>query len=150
MSRKISCLLIFTLTTLSGCTATHENLNGQAPGALTQIMAQDSARQLAALYPPARTRLELKQSSKDAFGRSLVDSLRQKGYSLAEAGTNGPHSTPKTSSELPLQYVMDNPIKNSLYRVSIRVGGQSISRAYILKKGQLTPAGFWVNQEGVA
>lgn len=150
MSRNIPYLLIVTLATVSGCTATRESSITQAPVALTQIIAQDSAKQLAALYPPARTRLELKQSSTDVFGRSLVDSLRQKGYSLAEAGTNEQHSTTKAASEVPLTYVMDNPIKNSLYRVSIRVGGQSISRAYILKNGQLNPVGFWVNQEAVA
>lgn len=150
MSRNIPYLLIVTLATLSGCTTTHESSNGEAPVSLTQIIAKDSARQLAALYPPARTHLELKQSSTDLFGRSLVDSLRQKGYSLAEAGTNGQRSTTKATSEVPLSYVMDNPIKNSLYRVSIRVGGQSISHAYILKNGKLYPVGFWMNQEAVA
>lgn len=134
------------ITVLSGCITTQPGNFSSAPVSLTQTMATDSVRQLSVLYPPARTRFVFKQSTQDAFGKSLINSLRQKGYSLVET-QGGQQTNVLTISETPLRYVVDEPIKNSLYRVTIRVGQQSISRAYRLKKGILKSAGFWVRQE---
>jgi len=47
-------------------------------------IADDVAQQLAAMYPPALTALELKQPAPDPFGQALVRLLRNKGYSLME------------------------------------------------------------------
>jgi len=50
-------------------------------------MAEDTAREMVALYPPASTYLALKQPTADPFGTALVGQLRNKGYALAEATT---------------------------------------------------------------
>lgn len=139
-------LLTLAINTLSGCVATGQGNFNSAPASLAQTLAKDSANQLAMLYPPAPTRFELNQPSQDPFGRALEGSLRQKGYSLGQT-QSGSRSIKSSTLGIPLHYLVDEPIKQSLYRVTLLVGPQSISRAYRLKNGILTPAGFWARKE---
>lgn len=73
------------LAGLAGC-ATHDATNApygnfvqDAPAACDQKMAADAVKRLLVLYPPARTRFELRQITPDAFGTALVAALRSKG-----------------------------------------------------------------------
>lgn len=139
--------ITFMLLTLNllGCTAVHQGDFSKVPAQANKIITNDTVKQLVSLYPPARTRLHLKQSVKDPFGASLIESLRQRGYSLNESAFQG-RST-QGMHHLALYYLIDEPSKGTLYRVTLVVGNQSLSRAYKIKKGAITPLGLWVRKE---
>jgi hypothetical protein len=152
------------LGSLAGC-ATPElpaygNFTQSAPAAMHQTLADDAAKQLAALYPPATTRLDLQQATPDAFGSRLVESLRAKGYALLEfkpgsktAAVPSTATATATATDRsagagrPLRYILDQ-LDANLYRLTVRVGDQSITRAYApAQSGTLRPAGAWVRKE---
>lgn len=148
------------LGSLAGC-ATPElpaygNFTHSAPASMEQTLADDAAKQLAALYPPASTRLDLQQATPDAFGSRLVESLRARGYALLEfkpgAKTAALPATATTTDRAagagkPLRYILDQ-LDANLYRLTLRVGEQSLTRAYApAQSGTLRPAGAWVRKE---
>lgn len=157
------------LAGLTGC-ATHDaatsspygNFVDDSPAACDQKMAADAVKRLMAVYPPARTRFDLQQFTSDAFGTALVASMRGKGYALLEykpaPGVQGP-ATPgdpapaggvigKTSAAtLSLRYILDLDRGSNLYRVTLLVGNQSLTRAYLAQNGSVLPAGAWVRKE---
>jgi hypothetical protein len=117
-------------------------------------------QQLATLYAPARTRLELQQPTPDPFGQALVKSLRDglcpPGVRPAGASTQAPASaasqasapaTTAASGGLPLRYVLDQAGDSNLYRLTLMVGNQSITRPYLAQNGTFAPAGYWVRKE---
>jgi hypothetical protein len=150
------------LGSLAGCATpelpAHGNFTQSAPAAMQQTLADDAVKQLAALYPPATTRLDLQQATPDAFGSRLVESLRAKGYALLEfkPGTKTaalPATATATATATaagagkPLRYILDQFDAN-LYRLTVRVGDQSLTRAYApAQSGALRPAGAWVRKE---
>lgn len=138
-------VLVLFIAGLAGCATTHYGNYSSASASINQMLARDAANRLVSLYPPAHTRFRLRQPIKDAFGVSLVQALRKKGYSVVE-------STPKgvSADGIALRYVVDASSKHILHRVTLVVGLQSISHAYVLKNGVLHPVGVWVRQERVA
>jgi hypothetical protein len=161
---EISALALMALTAVSGC-ATHApygNYAAASPDA-NKTMADSTAAQLVTLYPPAQTRFNLEQPATDPYGASLVADLRDKGYSLMEYSPRTPMSpgapgaAPATDAAavtrdgapgLDLSYVVDAPESRTLYRVTVQVGKQSISRAFVVAdNGSLYPAGSWVRKE---
>lgn len=155
------------LICLAGCattgtgTGTHSaygNFIASAPVAHEKQLADDAARQLLLLYPPASTRLDLRQASADGFGKQLVELLRGKGYALQEVQL--PAAPPLTAStpapapnasdaaaSVAFNYVLDAIASPKLYRVTLVLGGQTISRAYVPQSEALHPAGAWVRKE---
>jgi hypothetical protein len=125
-----------------------------------QKLARDAVQQLARCTR-RRARLELQQPTPDPFGQALVKSLRDKGYALLEyapagASTQAPASaasqasapaTTAASGGLPLRYVLDQAGDSNLYRLTLMVGNQSITRPYLAQDGTLAPAGYWVRKE---
>ncbi|CAE6823878.1 hypothetical protein R69658_05977 [Paraburkholderia aspalathi] len=164
--RKLAILALL-LVGLAGCATNAPYGNfAAAPLDLNQKMAAATVAQLVALYPPAQTRFNLKQPTTDAYGASLVDALRAKGYALLEfapqgAGQGGPQgaasaSAPQAASQpvaaaepggLDLRYIVDAPAATNLYRVTVLVGQESISRAFVSQNGTVVPAGAWVRKE---
>ncbi len=138
-------LVLYLVLNLQGCATLSEGNYSKAPDALNKTISTDTVNRLVSLYPPASTRFHIKQNVKDHFGLSLVESLRQKGYSIDESSTSA--ASTKGTQNVTLNYVVDEPIKGTLYRITLRVGQQSLSRAYRIKKGTLTPSGFWVRKE---
>ncbi|HYQ92666.1 MAG TPA: conjugal transfer protein TrbH [Candidatus Competibacteraceae bacterium] len=140
------------LSLASCATAPYGNF-AAAPAAYDQKMAADTVRQLTALYPPAHTRFAIKQPAKDAYGLSLIEALRVHGYALFEPGegrSSQPMSTSmdnNPSSGLDLHYAVDKQSDINLYRVTVTVGQQSLSRAYIAQNDTVYPAGSWVRKE---
>lgn len=155
---------------LAGC-ASH-TLYGNfvdTPAGLDQRkIAGDTVDQLETLYPPAKTRFELKHPTPDAFGIAFVQKLRSRGYALLEfdpeAGKAQPPSTrpdaaapnttassspafPSTGAVLPLRYVFDQFTGTDLYRVTVLIGNKSITRAYSKESGTVVPAAYWVRKE---
>lgn len=117
-------------------------------------MADDAARQLASVYPPASTRFSMRHAAQDDFGRQLTARLRAKGYALQEMTT--PASSPRDSStasesgdtkSTPLGYVLDSVASPRLYRITLSIGSQTISRAYVEQNDLVHPAGAWVRKE---
>lgn len=161
--RKIASLALLALA-LGGCATTSQSPYGnfvQSAALDQQKLAADAVQQLATLYVPARTRLELQQPTPDPFGQALVKTLRDKGYALLEFTPAGapaqasasassppsPAETPAVPRSLPLRYVLDQAGDSNLYRLTLMVGSQSITRAYLAQNGVFAPAGSWVRKE---
>ena len=130
---------------LAGCasTAPYGNFATHPPVGLEQKIAVDTAKQLVALYPPARTRFHLGQPTPDAYGSALVEAARAKGYALVEFK----EAAPATAPGLSLHYVLDAVASPNLYRVTVMVGQKSLSRAYLAQNNRVAPAGAWVRKE---
>lgn len=160
----MSAVVVAALAGLAGC-ATQGPYGNYAAASLdaNKTMADATVAQLVSLYPPAHTRLNLQQPTKDAYGAALLTALRDKGYSVLEYSPQ-PQAAPVTSASdaatanalaaatsmpgFPLRYVVDSPESMSLYRVTVQVGAQSISRAFVVAtNGKLYPAGAWVRKE---
>jgi len=121
-------------------------------------LAQDTIRQLLALYPPANTRFNIAQQATDAFGTALVTGLREKGYAVMESSAVSSVNQPSTFGEaarqpkpasagLALQYLIDNPGTDNLYRVSLVIGNGNLSRAYLAENEDVKAAGAWARKE---
>jgi hypothetical protein len=122
-----------------------------------QKIATDAVQQLVTLYPPAKTSFKLEQPTPDAFGQAFVADLRAQGYALLEYAEPAARPAldanasatpaPADTSSLPLRYVFDQARDMNLYRVTVWVGNQSITRPYVQQDGTAVPAGYWVRQE---
>ena len=150
----------FAISVLAGCAtspapASYGNFVQAAAAADSRAMADDVASKLAAIYPPARTRFALQQETPDAFGISLVAQLRKRGYAVAEfRKTAIAAAPPKASSSrggepmtFALAYIVDQPLEEPLYRITVVVDMQNLSRLYRLNYGRLVPAGYWIRKE---
>ncbi|CAD7741927.1 hypothetical protein LMG31886_45350 (plasmid) [Xanthomonas hydrangeae] len=166
--RKMLSAILLTVA-LAGCasTAQYGSFVDNAPVAFNQTMATDTVKQLVKLYPPARSRIELKQATPDAFGLALVNDLRAQGYAVVEvkpAGANTSEPAASTSvvaaagksatqpptsplSGYPLRYVLDQFPDSNMYRVIVMVGSQSLTRAYVAQNNTVLPASAWVRKE---
>jgi hypothetical protein len=145
-------MLLFSAIGLTGCAGGHApvavgNFVQRPQTASVTVMANDLARKLVALYPPAHTRFAIQQATPDIFGAALIASLRGKGYALEEFSRRGPVGQPARTGELPLAYVIDQPMENGFYRVTVLISDQSLSRLYQANDGSIVPAGYWVRKE---
>ncbi|EKT4503793.1 TPA: conjugal transfer protein TrbH [Pseudomonas aeruginosa] len=154
--RKIATIAL--LAVLAGCASKpYGNFLENAPLSTNQKLAADSVKQLVAVYPPASTRLNLVHEAPDAYGRALVSTLRARGYALQEvtdeAAKKPVESKPAPATAYPaspglaLSYVIDNPTDTNLYRVTLTVGSQSLTRAYVAQNNTVHPAGEWTRKE---
>ena len=162
MRRRLSLVLWLGLL-LAGCVSPSPYgyaVNANVPSPLLERLAQDTVTRMEALYPPAHTRLELTHPATDAYGVALIEVLRQKGYGVLESrvttraypSTRADMQTPvepvvNKDEGIPLRYVVDGPIEPSLYRITIFIGNQSLSRVYRLDQQVLAQAGAWVRKE---
>jgi hypothetical protein len=141
-------LLAPALAVLAGC-ATSASTDGSfasASPAVSRKLADDAVAKLAALYPPATTRFELRNAPADAFGTMLVVTLRQRGYALQEGKPAKATADPRTASRV-LSYVIDHPGDPVLYRITLTIDAQSLSRIYLAKDDGAAPAGYWMRKE---
>ena len=148
---------------LAGCVNTMPYgyaINGTVPSPLLERLAQETVTRLEDLYPPAHTRLALTHPATDAYGLALIEALRQKGYGVIESRvttrttltTRADMPTPgepvvNTDEGIPLRYVVDGPFEPRLYRLTVFIGSQSLSRVYRLDDQVLAQAGAWVRKE---
>jgi len=163
MTMKRLALVALLALALGGCATTAPYGNFVQPPVTVdqQQLAGDAAKQLAALWPPAKTRFELQQPTPDEFGAALLGNLRSAGYAVLEyapqtaAGAGNAQQkaadpvvvvTPTTAA-LPLRYVLDHDAGTGLYRLTLLVGSQSITRPYLEQNHTLIPAGYWVRKE---
>jgi hypothetical protein len=162
--RKIAVAAVFLLA-LTGCASIspYGNYLGESVDVNQDQLAAEAVNQLVTLYPPAKVRLELQQPTPDAFGMALVKGLRERGYAVLEfnpkaakaATSSAPASTakpltpsaPSASQTWPLRYVVDQAGSLNLYRLTLMVGSQSVTRPYVHQNGELTAVGYWVRRE---
>lgn len=136
-------------------------INGTIPPDMAERLAQDTVATMEAVYPPALTRLTLMHPATDPFGLTLTESLRRKGYGVRETRVHTP-AIPSTRDEqhaqreqpavshdegTPFRYVVDGPFEQRLYRVTVFIGTQSLSRAYRMDEQAMAHAGAWVRKE---
>lgn len=131
-------LMIVLMLLLSSCATTRYGNYSQITTNFGQTMAQDSVARITMLYPPAKTTFCLNQPIHDAFGLTLLHLLRQKGYRIQERCTK---------REANFFYVIDSPAKNSLYRITLWINSQALTRAYALQNGTMKPISVWTHQE---
>ena len=154
--KHIFWLLQILIVLISGCSRQHYGNYSDLSSEQTTVMATSTVSRLSTLYPPALTQISMKTAAKDFFGQSLVNQLRDRGYSVQEfsekkrdhkaeiSSTDGP----KSSNSIDLSYIVDNPGIQNFYRVTINVGDQSISRGFVVdNSGKITSAGAWVRKE---
>ncbi len=163
MTMKKLALVALVALALGGCATTAPYGNFVQPPVTVdqQQLAGDAAKQLAALWSPAKTRFEVQQPTPDEFGAALVGNLRSAGYAVLEYAPQKASSnampeqktadpvvvvTPLTAA-LPLRYVLDHDAGTGLYRLTLLVGSQSITRPYLEQNHTLIPAGYWVRKE---
>ena len=144
--------LIFLLF-LAGCATNSalpygNRLNNPAALAFNKAIAADTVKKLIVLYPPAVTTIGLKQAATDDFGGSLVGLLRTKGYAILEYNpTTDAPAKEASESSISLNYIIDQVPSMALYRTTLFINGQPLSRVYTAEKGVLQPAGSWVRKE---
>lgn len=146
---------------LSACTTVSNNQYGNyidnEHTTYDEQIANDVIQKIQKSYSPANTRFNLKQESNDAFGQLLVHSLRSNGYALSEAEENTIEDADKTDitknnpyAKKPigynLNYIVDQPMEG-LYRVTLLIGNESLSRAYLIQDSLIQPASAWIHKE---
>ena len=160
-------------TLLAGCAGLHapkhpENRNIAAE----EKIAADTVNQLARIYPPAKTQFNLVLAYPHGFGRMLADKLRIRGYAVSEraeakksfyldafAATLQPKSGTESGEEaapaktgavgaggatgIELRYTLDDTRTDPLLRITVKVGGAYLARAYLADNGDVAAAGAW-------
>ena len=159
--RRLS-LVLWVGLLLAGCVSPPYGylVTGTVPLQMPERLAQDTVTRMEALYPPAHTRLALSHPATDPYGLALIEALRRKGYGVMDYRVNS-RSYPATRDDmpvaaqptvsreagLPFSYVVDGPFEPRLYRVTVFIGSQSLSRAYLMDEQAIAQAGAWVRKE---
>jgi len=163
MMRRLT-LVLWIGVMLAGCVTAGPYgyaITGNIPPSMAERLARDTVAKMEAVYPPALTRLTLMHPATDPFGTSLTETLRRKGYGVRETRVHTaaipstreePHARiepPAVSHDegLPFRYVVDGPFEQRLYRVTVFIGHQSLSRAYRIDEQAMAHAGAWVRKE---
>ena len=151
-------LLIFILP---ACTTVSNNQYGNyidnEHTTYDEQIANDVIQKIQKSFSPANTRFNLKQESDDAFGQILVNSLRSNGYALSEIGEDIDNNIDKIKVEknnpyakkpigYDLNYIVDQPMQG-FYRVTLLIGKESLSRAYLIQYNLIQPASAWIHKE---
>ncbi len=135
-------------------------VSGTVPPQMPERLAQDTVTRMEALYPPAHTRLALTHPATDPYGLALIEALRRKGYGVMESrvttrtnystrddGPGPAEPVVHTEKGIPLRYVVDGPFEDRLYRITVFIGNQSLSRVYHMDQQVIARAGAWVRKE---
>ncbi len=162
MRRRLSVVLGIGLL-LAGCVSPTPYgylVTGAVPSQMPDQLAQDTVTRMEDLYPPAHTRLAVTHPATDAYGLALIEALRRKGYGVRESRvttrttitTREDRSAPvepvvHTEEGLPFRYVVDGPFEPRLYRLTVFIGSQSLSRVYRMDEQVIAQAGAWVRKE---
>lgn len=104
-----------------------------------RYLAKDAVSQIQRIFPPARNTFCIHQKICDAFGIQLVDGLRKKGYGIRENVCS--------KKQANFFYVVDETEPHRIYRVSIYIGHQTLSRAYAVNGKNAFPASPWSFKE---
>jgi hypothetical protein len=166
-------LLVLLCAHLSACAGLSNTMQPSsrdaASAAFEERIATDTVRQIARLYPPARTRLNVVSVVPDHFGALLAAKLRGQGFGVEETVEARTKVFPFTFSDefrprptaanvdtgnapiaaapgLELRYLLDPARAGMFSRVTVRIGGAVLARAYLVvgnDTGAAVPAGAW-------
>lgn len=157
---RSACAVLGGILAIAACTTTpvprEYGKFGEFPVDYEMTIANETIQKMVELYAPNKTRLNLRHESPDAFGVKLVSGLRSNGYAISEyagpglaMGTERPermNRDQRADAGVELRYVLDHPDPD-LYRVTVLIGAQQLSRAYTTSRGKLLPFGAWVRRE---
>jgi len=139
------------LASLAGCSTGPKSASygsfAEVSPTVDKKMADDAVTKLVGLYPPAVTRFNLQHAAADPFGTSLVATMRSRGYALQEQKAAPKPGPDGKNGSRAFSYVVDQPAGTDLYRVTLNIDNQSLSRVYLAKDGSVGPAGYWVRKE---
>ncbi|WP_115329739.1 conjugal transfer protein TrbH [Legionella busanensis] len=124
---------------LSSCTGIRYGNFTPVSQSRDAYLAQDAVAQLRQVYPPAQHTFCINQKVKDAFGMNLMYELRKKGYGVIET------NCPKQKANL--FYVVDEIEPRNLYRTSLYIGSQTLSKVYAQTNKKLLPVSAWSHKE---
>lgn len=125
------------------------------------VLAQGCVNFIAKEYPPAKTRIAIKNPAKGYFGAELINLLREEGFAVEEysrsankaAGSNYDvevelvRNKNTTTTTIPLNYILDTVSGSNMIRVQILLDNTSVARPYFLgDDGNLYPCGKWVRE----
>lgn len=136
--KKLSTLFIALL--LSGCaTLNYGNFTQLSPNQ-DAYLVKDAITQLNMIFPPARHTFCIGQKINDSFGKNIVSAMRKKGYGVIDSCSK---------QKANFFYVVDvlGDTEPSLYRVSLFVGSQTLSRVYINTNGTINNLSEWTHKE---
>ncbi|CZP19175.1 conjugal transfer protein TrbH [Legionella pneumophila] len=135
--KKLSVLLLTIL--LSSCASMRYGNFTESSQNKDIYLAKDAISQLTRVYPPARNTFCISQKICDGFGIKLIQEMRKKGYGVVE------NVYPRNKANF--FYVVDETEPGRLYRVSLYIGPQTLSRVYAKTNGKLTPISPWSHKE---
>ena len=142
--RRLSLLSILLL--LAACADVPSRYGTFVPinPATRQALAVDAADQLARVFPPALNRFNLQAPIlADGFAPALTRELQQRGYAVAQpTSISGTSPAPGTT----LGYVITAQ-GDALICLTLYLGPQTLSRAYVLGNGTTYAAGAWTRKE---
>jgi len=124
---------------LSSCASMHYGSFTDVSRHHDAYLAKDAISQLTGVYPPARNTFCMSQTVCDGFGIKLIQEMRKKGYGVVE------NVRPRNKANF--FYVVDETEPGRLYRVSLYIGPQTLSRVYAKTNGKLTPLSPWSHKE---
>ncbi|HAT1905710.1 conjugal transfer protein TrbH [Legionella pneumophila] len=133
--KEFSVLLLAVL--LSSCASQRYGNFTQLSQGRDAYLAADAVNQLTRVYPPAQNSFCIGQRVRDGFGLNLTQGLRKKGYGVNE------NQCPKHKANF--YYVLDE--LEPLYRVSLFVGTQTLSRVYTNNHDKIFPVSAWTHKE---
>lgn len=135
--KQLNLLLLVVL--LSSCASMrYGNLTDLAPNK-DVYLAQDAVSQLSRVYPPTQNTFYIHQQINDGFGIHLIREMRKKGYGIIE--------NVQARQKANFFYVVDMLAAKPLYRVSLYIGSQTLSRVYAKTRGKLEPVSPWSRKE---
>lgn len=142
-------LLIVSFFVITGCATspygnftnqktTHHEISSQDTH---DVIAKDALSQLSSHYPPAKTKLSFihEIDKNDTFGLLLVNKMRISGYAIQE------YRKDTDPTGLTFAYTLDQI--EDIYRLTIYIAGQRLSRPYLFESGVVTPSGPWSRKE---
>lgn len=135
--KELSVLLLAVL--LSSCASMRYGNFTPISHGRDAYLAADATAQLIRVYPPAQNTFCMGQRVRDNFGINLVHDLRKEGYGVIEN-----HCAKNKANFF---YVLDAIESQRLYRVSLFIGMQTLSRVYAKSHGKIFPVGEWTYKE---
>lgn len=142
-------LILVLLYLLVGCATTTQYGNYVEDNSKTHnsIIASDAAYQLMQIYPPANTKFNMQHVAEDSFGSAFIRSLRTGGYAIQENRRSNLTQTVNADDDngTKLAYIFDQ--SSDVYRLSVMVDEQILTRAYMSHEDKIEPAGSWVLKE---
>jgi len=161
MIMRLQTLILVLLFVLSGCATTQygNHVQNNSP-THNKVMAGDAAHQLLQLYPPASTRFNMRHAFDDSFGVAFLEYLRSGGYAVQEhkqqsnlietdvdvdVDVDVDTDADQGNKHIELAYILDE--SSEIYRLSLLVDEQKLTRAYAPHEDTIYAAGHWLRME---